>query len=174
MTFPSPYEAPATGVLPAESDDADSGTDSGELLSGLLEEFARELHEERTWEIPGRPGMSASYRVDIEDAVFKRFRKSATSKSGKGELNETQLAKLLAGHYNPGLYKRGEQILDTDGSPLTFRSPTLQQGLHVASAADAAGKVYGGRDMVLQALGRWILEASGLVDDAPEADPTQD
>lgn len=142
-----------------------------------LDELAAELNaeavvEERTLDVPARPGYAVRYRCDATYAEVKAWR--AKSPGGKGMIDELRLSALVLANKSVAILRRGDEV-ELAGEPATFRSPAFLATLGVDGAADAVVKLYGLDGHVIAAAGE-VLSVSGFgaeLGEADDDDPTR-
>ena len=194
-TFPPPLPttpglpaAPAPGGRPAGFDftqqdgpmldpsDADvaaaeAAMGDGSPLDALVAELTAEVEdavEPTRLDVPGRDGIVMLYRKNITGPELERWRKQA--KSGKG-VDAVRLSALALVHASIGMVRRGEEMFDDAGDPITFRSRFLIDLYAAPSAVETVRKLYV-LDGRLMAAANAVLEAAGFGDEAVESDPT--
>lgn len=188
----APADAPLTpGVvpgLPVEPADhfagygaepeVDEAPPEPTTLAAMLADLRREVApQERTWEVPTRPGWAVQYRTDITDAAMKVAQRGARIKGRKAPdgselVDELKMGAILLGQYCTAVLYQGT-VAETDrGDNLTFRSPELWGAFGARSVAECVMKFYATDGAVVSA-GRVLINASGWTDDPDDvAGPT--
>ena len=144
-----------------------------------LEELRAELEEPpdlppKRWENPNRPNWAAAYRVDVDDHQFKALQRRSRIKGqrdarGEPMVDEYRLGLLMLGTYNVEISRHGQVLRDSDGDPMTFRSPEWLTDIIACKDVAAGVRKFYGSDGAVISTGRALMQASGYLDDPDEA-----
>lgn len=114
--------------------------------------------------------LSVVYRTPTDRTEIQKIKKRADAQKDAGDFDASLLAACCE-----EILEYGESVVDSDGTPVTFREKALQDKLGALSARDAVRTFYGSDGYVSSTAAR-LMEAAGWgsLDDVvvEELDPT--
>lgn len=171
-TIPT-FAAPGVDVTrPPAALEADEIIEPGKhtpALDSIVGELTAELENEKTFEVPGRPGYAVTYDVDIDHTMLGLWRRRARDKDQPDEFDELKFSLTILAAQCLRIIRNGAP-LELDGDEVTFRDRAFFTLLGTQSANAAVRKLYG-RDAHAIAASRAVLEAAGYGTELDE-DPT--
>jgi hypothetical protein len=166
---------PAAFYDPADAIDDELPDAAGEFidpeasdLDQLRKDLAAALVEEIVLPVPALAnlGYETVHIADIDGRTIENIRKRCKTKTG---VDGVKLVALLLATTNTAIRKGGKRILDTDGEPLTFKSPAMLEMQGATTAAEAVRRFYR-KDGDMEAASRALLKAAGWGQDVEAID----
>lgn len=147
------------------------GSTPFDLLREALQVEVDDKH--KTYPVPKRPGVSVQFNTAIDADRVDIWRKR--SEKGKGrnrEFDGMKFSLIVIANQCTGFFINGEEVLDGDGEPVTFRSPVIREFLRLPDIASfdlIIKKLYVADGHVISVADR-IIEEAGFGEDVPEDD----
>lgn len=168
-----PDVAPVRRLSPLEALQAKLAADTGAELDdeGPTVELA----------VPGRPGVAVRYGTVVEWEELQAWRKRSRDKGLRSASNPdgvdvNRVSRLVLANRAKAVVVDGDDVVGTDGRPLTFSHPELHAMLGLTGNVGATQAVHAfyGRDAWVQQASGKVLDLAGWGDDAQEVDDDVD
>lgn len=144
----------------------------------LFDKFREEMNHPpvlettKTFLVAGRPRISVEFSTLLDYEILDRY---IARNTRKNKINVLNLSYDILTLLNRGFRLDGE-VVEHEGSPLTFVHPMFLQFMKAGSAREAILSLYGA-DAQIVATGQALLDACGFTDvvqeDDDAADPTR-
>lgn len=154
---------------PVDKMDSDS---EPTVLSQLRSVISKKVERKPIFiEVPERPGVTVKVRPQITQHQLRSWRKNAGEETKAG-LDATKFACSVIGHTTVGIYINGQEVVDSNGYPVTFASPEILEMTDTTRPLPDCVRAFFGIDPHVEAAALAIMEHAGFGDTVDTVDPT--